>query len=97
MENSDLLAELVSLRHLQMERDNMLKTNHKYTVHLAQLQIKASQLNLEIKTKDRELNRIKHFSSSFVPETSSTQQELETKLKILRLENEYLKKMKGVH
>lgn len=85
MNTEEVLSELVQLRVAQLDRDSLLKANNKCIAQLAQLQIKASQIALEIQSKDREVARIHN--------SLHEGQDLNTRLRLLELENQQLKSL----
>lgn len=57
--DNDLIRELVELREMRNDRENLLRANHYYASKLTSMELKISEYKALNETKDLEINKLK--------------------------------------
>lgn len=103
--NRKLISQLSELKQLRAERENIIRMNHYYIAQLSKFEVQVSELNTQLKSKEKEVKilrrKLNNESSEdsiidFLEDSSHRSKEsvyileLENKLSIIQQENDRL-------
>lgn len=103
--NRKLISELSELKQLKAERENLIRMNHYYIAQLSKFEVQVSELNAQLKAKEKEINNLRRKLGNEMSEDSMVNlledssirskgsvyiMELENKINLLQQENDRL-------